>query len=645
MRNVLNDLSKWSFIGSNRVMYPMKFSSRTVGYVLGIFFGAFSCLVAPAQEVDSSQVGRFQLAESFMRAAQYQRAISLLEGLYDDSPETHVFYERLREAYESVKRYDAAIALVDKKIEQETSPIIYVSDKARLQFLKGDEATARLTWQSAIDSNPSSSSVYLLVYRSLMQVRLFDFSIEILEKGRLYLGNKSLFQTDLAQLYNLTSQHEKAAIEYLDLLNVNQNQLNYVRSQMGPFLTTPESLEKSIAVVGAGVATEPLNRSYRELLAWLLVEDDQFRPALDVYRAIDRLEREEGKMLFAFAGVASDGGAYDVALEAYDEVLRRYPLGPAAPDALRGLGLMQEKWAETLGEAVFDEAGKRLPRNHFNEALDTYQRFLIEYPQHQMFPDVLRRIGLLHQDVFYDYTSAYTVLTEVIGRYPQTIVADQAAYDLGRLAVMENRLEDARLEFSRLLTRLRTGDLADLSRYELAMLHFYKGEFDTAQGFTEAMQENTSTDVANDAIAMKVMLIENRGPDSLDVPLRSFSKTKLLTRQRQWDTALHQLNDLLAAFGSHPLADDISFDRAELLAKTAEPEKAISAFLEIPLFFPGSFLADRSLFGAATIQYKILGDNEAAIATFERVLNEYPGSLLITATREQIRRLRGDELL
>ncbi len=622
----------------------MNIKSWTVGCVLGFTLGVLFCLPAQAQSVDSSQVGRFQLAESFMRAAQYQRAIALLEGLYNDSPQTHVFFERLREAYESVKRYDAAIDLVNKKISQESSPTIYVADKARLQFLKGDEATARQTWKSAIDSNPSSSSVYLLVYRSLMQVRLFDFSIEILEAGRTFLGNKALFQTDLAQLYNLTSQHDKAAVEYLDLLNVNQNQLNYVRSQMGPFLTTPESREKSIAIVQAGVAAEPLNRAYREFLAWLLVENDQFRPALDVYRAIDRLEREEGKMLFAFAGVASDGGAYDVALEAYDEVLRRYPLGPSAADALRGLGLMQEKWAETLGETVFDESGKRLARNHFDEALDTYQRFLIDYPQHPMFPDVLRRIGLLHQDVFYDYTSAYTVLTEVIGRYPQTVVADEAAYDLGRLAVMENRLEDAKLEFSRLLTRLRTGELADLSRYELAMLHFYKGEFETAQGFTEAMQENTSTDVANDAIAMKVMLIENRGPDSLDVPLRGFARSKLLTRQRQWSTALHQLDDLLAEFGSHPLADDMLFDRAELLSKTGQPELAIQAYLELPLLHPGSFLADRSLFGAATVQYRVLGDNAAAIATFERILREYPGSLLITAAREQIRRLRGDEV-
>lgn len=611
----------------------------------------FTCLIAliswtpsSAQSVDSSQVGRFQLAESFMRAAQYQRAIALLEDLYSDSPDTHVFYERLREAYESVKRYDAAIELVDRKIQSEAAPTIYIADKARLQFLKGDEASARQTWNEAIASSPGSSSVYLLVYRSLMEVRLFDFAIDILEKGRSELGNSSLFQTDLAQLYNLTSQHDKATLQYLELLKINQNQLNYVRSQMGPFLTTPEAREKSINVVLNGVATEPLNRAFREFLGWLYVENSSFRLALDVYRAIDKLEREEGRLLFTFAGIASDGGAYDVALEAYDEVLRRYPMGASAPDALRGLGLMQEKWAEMLNERVIDENGDRIEGSHFSEALNTYQRFLIDYPQHPMFPDVLRRIGNLHLDVFYDYTSSYTVLTEVIGRYPQTIVADEASYDLGRLAIMENRLEDARLEFSRLLTRLRTGELADLSRYELALLHFYKGEFETADGFTKAMQENTSTDVANDAIAMKVLLIENRGPDSLDVPLRRFAKAKLLHRQRQWTEALHQLDDLANEFGSHPLADDVLFEKAELLVKTGQYELAVQAYLELPLLFPASFLADRSLLAASEVQTRFSPDSSEAIKSLERILLEYPGSLLVPTAREQIRRLRGDEV-
>ena len=217
--------------------------------------------------MDDSQVGRFQLAESFLRAAQYERAIGMLEDLYAESPGTYVFYERLREAYENVKRYDAAIALIDEKIASESAPTAYYTEKARLLFLKGDEAGARVQWQRAIETNPNSPSVYLLVYSSLNQLRLFDYAIEVLEAGRASINNDTLFQTDLALLYNLTSQHGKAVEKYLELLALNQNQLNYVKTQLSGFLNTPEAIAESTEIAQAGVANNPLNRSYRELLA------------------------------------------------------------------------------------------------------------------------------------------------------------------------------------------------------------------------------------------------------------------------------------------------------------------------------------------------------------------------------------------
>ena len=595
-----------------------------------------------AQNVDESQVGRFQLAESFLRAGQYERAIGMLEGLYEESPGTHVFYERLREAYENVKRYDAAIALVDRKMASETAPTSFLTEKARLLFLKGDEAGARLQWERAIATNPSSPSVYLLVYRSLLQLRLFDYAIEVLEQGRSVIDNDTLFQTDLAYLYNLTSQHGKAVEKYLELLALNQNQLSYVKSQLGAFLTSPEAVQEGIRVAQNGVATDPLNRSYRELLGWLLIEGYDYREALEVYRGMDRLDREEGRTLFSFALIAADGDAHDVALEAFDEVLRRYPEGSSAPEAMRGLAMMQEKWAAALEETVYDLYGERGERNHWDEALETYQRFLIEYPQHPQFPDVLRRIGTLQQEVFLDLEAAETVLREVVARYPQTDAANQAAYDLGRLAVTQGRLDDARIQFSRLLTRLRTGDLADLARYELAQLHFYQGDFEAADSFTRAMQENTSTDVANDAIAMKVMLIESMGPDSLNTPLRRFARIQLLTRQRDYETALHQLDDLMVEFGQHALADDMLMQRADLLARTGHIEDAILSYFQVPLLHPDSFHGASSLVQAAALQARS-GLTPDAVRTYERVLTEYPGTLLTPRVREAIRVLRGDQ--
>lgn len=603
--------------------------------------GAFPLRVG-AQNYDSTLVSRFQLAESFLRAAQFQRAIGLLEDLVSRSPETHVFYERLRSAYEGVKRFDDAIALVDQKIASESVPTLYLSEKARLVFLTGDEQRAADVWQLAIESNPDVASVYLMVYRSVMQVRMFELAISYLEQGRERIGNGTLFQTDLAYLYGLSAQHDKAMREYLSLLKATDEQLNFVRARLNQFILDDGALEISIAEVENAVATEPLVRSYRDLLGWLYVEAGRFRDAFNVNRAIDQLEEEGGRVLYAFAQVAAEASAYDVAVEAYKEILVSYSDVQTLPEALRGLGLTQERWAESDHERVFDDSGMSIPETHYHEALDSYSRFLSDWPNHALFPDVLRRVGRLQQDVFFDYPAAEAILTEVITRYPNHRAANDAAFDIARLKLVNNDLVTAEVHFSRIVSRLRTGETADLARFELAQIHFYRGELESALSLASALQENTSADVSNDAIQLKLLLMENRGPDSLDTLLRGFAQAKLLVRQHRTDEALSRINILLVQSGEHPLTDDLRFERARLLRIHGLSRDAVQAYLEIPLIHPDSFFGDRCLFKAAEIQSNDLGDSTGATATYSRLLNEYPGSLLVPDTRARIRILRGD---
>ncbi|GMQ82973.1 MAG: tetratricopeptide repeat protein [Rhodothermia bacterium] len=595
-----------------------------------------------AQISDSTLVSRFQLAESYLRSAQYQRAIGLLEDLVARSPETNVFYERLRTAYENVKRFEDAIALVDTKIKSESVPTLYLSEKARLVFLTGDEQQAIDVWQQAIETDPKVPGVYLLVYRSVIQVRMFELAIAFLEQGRERLGNSTLFQTDLAYLYGLSAQHDKAMQEYLSLLKTTDEQLNFVRSRLNQFIQDDGALDMSIAEVEDAVATEPLVRSYRDLLGWLYIEAGRFRDAFNVNRAIDQLEEEDGRVLYTFAQVAAEAGAYDVAVEAYKEILVSYTDVQTLPDALRGLGLTHERWAESVHERVYDKSGTSIPDTHYQKALNSYSRFLNDWPNHVFFPDVLRRIGRLQQDVFFDYPAAEAILSEVITRYPNHKAANDAAFDIARLKLVNDDLVSAEVHFSRIVSRLRTGETADMARFELAQIHFYRGEFESALSLVSALQENTSADVSNDAIQLKLLMIENRGPDSLDALLRGFAQAKLLIRQRRTDEALSRINILLEQSGVHPLTDDLRFERAKLLRIHGLSSEALQAYLEIPLIHPDSFFGDRSLFEAADIQANDVGDSSGAIATYSRLLIEYPGSLLVPDTRARIRTLRGD---
>jgi tetratricopeptide (TPR) repeat protein len=184
--------------------------------------------------------------------------------------------------------------------------------------------------------------------------------------------------------------------------------------------------------------------------------------------------------------------------------------------------------------------------------------------------------------------------------------------------------------------------LAEAARFELALIHFYQGEFEAALSLTEAMKENTSADVSNDAIGLKVLLVENRGPDSLDVPLRGLASARLLIRQQRFEEALAAADGVLASVGNHPLVDELMYERAGILVDLGRSEDAVSALKEFPLIHPDSHLSDRSMYEAARIESDILGRDTDATETLTRLLTDYPGSLLASEARTRIRTLRGD---
>jgi len=579
---------------------------------------------------------KFRLADAYMRSGQFEQAIPLLEDLHTENPNDHTFYTKLKEAYENVKAYDPAIALVEERMSEGRPSPMRMSEKARLLYLKGEEQAAFDTWDRAIGLAPERSTTYRVVYQALVDLRRFDRAIDVLKQGRSQLGEDDAFQIELAYLYSLNGEHRAAMEEYVQVLDRNPERLGFVRSRLSSFVDQGEGLSVGVEVLKQAVRTSPLNRSYRELLAWLHMEQEDYAAAFDVYRAIDRLEDENGRVLFSFAQKAADANAYDVASTAYGLILDRYPDAPVAPVAQKGIGDMHRRWAESAEEPA--AAGDTSATPHYQAAVDAYQTFLDQYPNHESTPEVLRRLGRLQQDVFRQLDAAESTLQTVVGRYPESDAANEARYDLGRIALLRGNLSEARLAFSRLVDRLRTGDLAEEARYELALLHFYQGEFESALSRVEATNENTSADVANDAIELKVLLRQNRGPDSLNTPLRLFADARLQERQHRYDQALATLDTLLSQHGRHPLADNARFFRAQALRAAGDTTQATQAFAEIPMMHPQSPFADRSLFARGQL-LEAQNDLEGAVTAYNRLLEDYPKSLLASDARARIRSL------
>ena len=597
---------------------------------------------AAAQQPDSASVARFQLAESFLRSGQFDRAINILEQLYETQPRTFVFFSRLKQAYESTKRYEDAIRLLDEQIAREPLPVTHMADRGRLRYLQGDEEGAMADLQRAIDIAPDRPSSYAATYQILVQLRLFEQAVDFMETGRTELQDDALFRRELGYLYGLLGDHGRAMQEYVGLLAGDERQLGVVRSRITRTGLSDAVVEQSIPVVEKAVRSTPLNRSYRELLAWLYEEAGDYSKALDVNRAIDRLEGEQGRVLFTFAARAVNADAFEAARDAYHIILDRYPDSVIAPEAARGIGQLHVEWAEALGERPLTAEGEPATTVHYDAALQAYMSFAEAHPNHGLYPFVMLDMARIQQNVFVELNQAHTLYSEIVRRFPNHPAANDARFELGQIDITRDRLVEARLIFQRLEDDLRIGEQAELARLQIALVHFYSGEFEAAMTILEAMEENTSTDVANDAIELKVLLFENKGPDSLDTPLRRFAEASLRFRQRRLAESDTLLQQLARDAGMHPLNDDADFLRARIEMARGNYEDAVALLGEIPLKYPNSYLSDRSLYEAARVFEEHLANPDRALELYTRLMTEFPGSLLVSQARSRIRELRGD---
>jgi tetratricopeptide (TPR) repeat protein len=610
------------------------------GGLWGLYWGLFLALVllgtppALAQQKDSTDIKRFRRADTYLRAEKYDKAISLLESLYEEAPENPSFYRKLKEAYESVKRYDDALRLVEARLAEQKTPQL-LSEKARLLYRNDERKAADRTWDRAVALAPEQAPTYRIVYQALVDLRRFRPAIEVLRQARNRLENDALFRTEMAYLYGLDGQHRAAMREYVALLKASPGQEALVRNRLQAFVEQGEGVEASIDVLTTAVEQNPLTPAFRELLAWLYMSTDHYARAYDVYRALDRLQQQKGQRLFAFAQKAADADHFEVATTALEAVLDRYPDAKVAPRAQRAQADTYRQWAESKQRT--DAAPDSTPR--YDAALAAYQTFLDRHPDHAAAPAVRSQLGTLQLDVYRDLDAAQSTLEQVVSSAPETTAAHEARYDLGRIALLRGDLERARLLFSRLAQRLRSGDLAEQARFELALLQFYRGRFDAARTQAKATSANPSADVTNDAIELRVLIQENTGPDSLNTPLRLYARARLALRRHDYTQAGAHLDSLLQTHGRHSLADEARFRRAEVFLAQGDTSAAVEQYRTLPRQHPRSPYADRSLFRLGTL-YEQQNRAREAIQLYDRLLAEYPESLLASDVRSRLRTLR-----
>ena len=599
---------------------------------------------ASACSQTSDRDTKFRLAQGLEQAGDYERAAALYGGLLSGDSTNVVLLDAVQRVWMQLKQYDRVIALLERRLAREPRDAGLRAVLGSVYYRANREADATAAWDAAIATDPSNPMTYRIVASVLAENRLLDRAAAVYRRGRAATGDRTLFTLELAQLLSATMDYAGATEEYLVWLAANPAQIAFVQSRLAQ-ITGREDARTAVASVIRRALGARQDLALLRLLAWLDMEGKNFDDALVIERKIDALENAHGAELMQFAARAASDRAYSAAARGYQEALDvPLPPGrvPAAKFGYAGAVMALKAAADTFATPVRGTpATEAIPL--YGGAVRLFQEIIEGYPGTEEAARSWYQIGVLQSGKFGDMAGAVTSFTHAMNEAgPLPALRFDAMLRLGAVETARGDTARAAALFGDVARAgAATLDQHDEAVFRLAEIDYFGGRFDSAAALLSGITVNLKADYANDAIRLQAFLQENASasPEAL----RRYAAADFLARERKNTEAVSVFQAVITAYPDAPLVDDALMNMGNLDASAGLFADAAAAYERLITNFRSTSIdLDRAEFNLAEVYRFGLRDVAKARVAYERLLSEYPKSLLADRARGRLLELRGE---
>jgi tetratricopeptide (TPR) repeat protein len=603
-------------------------------------------LAAPALSQTPDAATKFRLAQSLEQAGEIERAAHLYRELLARDSTNFLFFDGAQRTLLALKRYDEALDLINRRLTRNPGDLNLHALLGSVLYRAGREKDADKAWDNAIALAPTNPNTYRLIAGVMVENRLLDKAAATYRRGRDACNDPMLYTMELAQLLVASMDYKGATLEYLRWLEQNPAQVGFVQNRMAQFSWKPDGRQAAVEAVRAAIDRREDVRLY-ELLAWLYMEGKDFGSAYEVYRKIDKLSGATGLSIYGFAQRAFHEGAFALSARAYRAALdASLPAGRQAA-ALYGYASSLKELAAAPDTSGADRFAPRLPapeaRSRYANVIGSFKDVIQRFPHTEYAARSYMQIGIIQFEEDFDLDAALASLDRVKDENPGIAAI---TYDV---ALKEGQILTARGDTVAAMTRFlfvaaapgATPDQSDEATYRLAELEYFRDQFTAAIHRLDSLSLDLKADYANDALALRAFLQENAS--SSPQALTEFARADFLARQRKNMEAIALYQDIVRKYPQAFLVDDALMHAASLQARAGLYQEAIASYETLLRQFKESSVSlDRAQFQMGEIYEAGLKDPANAIACYEKLLVDYPRSVLVEQARDRIRHLRGD---
>lgn len=598
------------------------------------------CFVISLQSIDAQNVGNQRqidekLARELYYKKDYEKARDIYKNLYDNYGQVQ-YFNQYADCLILTGDYDGAEKAFKSFLKKNPQNWKSHIDLAYVYMQQGENDKARKYLNKVLKDVPETKNAIFEVANLLRNKNFNEQALDLFNKGAKNPNINYSFNLEKAYTYNSMLDFENATECYLLYLKEHPEQYEMVKNRFRVMMMYDINGNVDDVIRMAllrKTQEDPENEEYSSLLMWYSLQQQDYELALMQLKALDR--RGDGdyeRDLIYIAQIASDNRQYDIAVDAYDYILKKSDEGVYYVQAT--VGFIKNSYEKAVTEGNHD---KKFYENLSKKIDDALEKIGFSS---DMIPLVLVQADIMAFEMQY-YDEAQALLNNVLEMNMPPKTKAEVKMKLADIYLLTDEVWEATLLYSQIEKSLKNEPIAHEARFKNAQLRYFIGEFEWANAALNILKSATSKLVANDAMTLSLTISDNLEYDT--VALKRIAKADYYIYQHRYELA-NQMLDSVVAYNPNEVSLPSAFYRkAKIAFNAGDYEFADSLYRRVYEGYADSYIADEALIEDALLLENQLNRKEDAMECYSRLFDYYTASVYVAQARKSYRRLR-DEL-
>ncbi len=457
-----------------------------------------------AQSETNSNRGRLEIALRLMQEQRCDDALPILELLHRNEPNAFIYFDRLIECEIELKKYARALELVQKYKVNGSNKALTGVIEGEIQFFLGNEELAFNLWNENLKTHPQMLQLYINTARTMVNRKAFDQALLVYEKAQINFKNPMLFNSEIPMVHMQAGNYDKAVKSWLALIQNSPNQATGFQRILfrynDPLLYDISIIELE-DLLSRLQSDDPLYSKFYELQIWLLLETNLFERAFNTALRYEENTPALTYSLYSVGNQLLQNREYEKALNSF-HYYSNIGHNETRWQALEKQAEVWLSWVKYLED--YDLIPVSDKSYYTEQARELLSLILSEAPNYQNSVNVHLRLAELYLDFDRDLVQAQKIIQR-LKRLTDNF-SEELNYLKGRLAITNESFTEARLLLARSNRSAKVGEMAERTRYYLALSDFYSQDYEFSALQLKSLGRQYTSYYANNALELRLWL-------------------------------------------------------------------------------------------------------------------------------------------